>query len=377
MLCDPVDATATLPGALPAGVPPLLSFYLYLTTGCNLRCRHCWIEPSFVTGQPAPGEFLDLELLRRAVAEAKPLGLANAKLTGGEPTLHPQFVEIVDFLTAEGLGLDMETNGTLIDGALARHLHERTNLRFISVSLDGPDAATHDAFRRVAGSFDAALRGLRALVEAGYRPQVIMSIHRGNVGQIEAVVELAVGLGAGSVKFNPISPTGRGQEMEEHGETLTAREVLALAHRVRGELQQRTPIRLFLATPLALYTAGELARRGTDGDCHIRHILGILGSGEMALCGIGRTIAELCFGNLRDASVAEVWYNHPVLQELRRELDGEYPGICGQCIHAPRCLTYCPARNYQQSGRLIAPAWECAEAEAQGLFPASRLWEQR
>lgn len=375
MTCNPETinvATATLP-SLPEGVPPLLSFYLYLTTGCNLRCRHCWITPTFVDGQPAPGEFLDLALLRRAVAEAKPLGLQSVKLTGGEPLLHPQFTAITDFLTAEGLEMDMETNGTLLDSALARHLHDHTRLISISVSIDGPDAEVHDPFRGVAGSFDAALRGLRCLVEAGYRPQVIMSIHRGNVERIEEVVELAVRLGAGSVKFNPVTPTGRGQGMQERGETFDPEEVLELAHFVRGELQQRTPIRLILCTPLALYTAAELARRGPDGACHVRHILGILGSGEMALCGIGRTIPELCFGNLRDASVAEVWYNHPMLRRLRRELDEEYPGICGRCIHAPRCLTYCPALNYQDSGRLISPSWLCAEAAARGQFPASRL----
>ena len=115
-LCDIVpecipESQEQLPD-LPDGVPALTSFYLYLTSACNLRCRHCWIAPSFVDGKPAPSDYLDLDLLRRAVAEAKPLGLHNAKLTGGEPTLHPQFVEIVDLLTNEGLSLNMETNGT-------------------------------------------------------------------------------------------------------------------------------------------------------------------------------------------------------------------------------------------------------------------------
>ncbi len=56
-----------------------------------------------MNGKLDPGECLDLDLLRKAVTEAKPLGLNNAKLTGGEPTLHPQFVEIADYLTAESL----------------------------------------------------------------------------------------------------------------------------------------------------------------------------------------------------------------------------------------------------------------------------------
>jgi molybdenum cofactor biosynthesis enzyme MoaA len=95
---------------LPEGVPSLNTFYLYLTTGCNLFCRHCWITPTFVNGKPSPGDCLDLNLLKTAVKEGKTLGLSQAKLTGGEPILHPQFVKIVDFLSKEGLKLTMETN---------------------------------------------------------------------------------------------------------------------------------------------------------------------------------------------------------------------------------------------------------------------------
>jgi SynChlorMet cassette radical SAM/SPASM protein ScmF len=375
MLCD--LKPETMPGGqtldLPDGVPALTTFYLYLTSGCNLFCRHCWIVPSFVNGKPSPGDYVKLGLLKRAVAEAKPLGLCRAKLTGGEPLLHPQFMEVVDLLTSEGLDLNIETNGTLIDAALARHLKEHTNVTFISVSIDGPSAEVHDPFRGVEGCFDAAVRGFRYLVETGYRPQLIMCPHRSNVEYVAEVVELAVRLGAGSVKFNPVTRAGRGIAMHEHDETLDPEEVLDLARFVRGELQRRTPIRLIIDTPLALYAVSELVRAGDNGRCHIHHIMGILGSGEMALCGIGRTIPELCFGNLRETSVADAWQNHPLLRRLRQELDEGYPGVCGSCIHARRCLTHCVALNYQNTGRLVSPAPLCAEAYERGLFPTDRL----
>lgn len=374
-LCDPILAQSDT--SEPFGdVPPLRSFYLYLTSGCNLCCRHCWVAPSFSPREPDPDECLDVDLLRRAVAEGKELGLRSAKLTGGEPLLHPRFVEIVDLLSAEGLEITMETNGTLLEAGLARYLREHTRLTWISLSLDGATAEVHDAFRGVEGSFEAALRGLEALVSAGYRPQVIMCPHRGNLHQVEAVVDLAVRMGAGSVKFNPVSRSGRGIAMHERGEALDVAEVLELAHFIRGPLQRRSPIPLTLGTPPALYTAGELLGR-SDGLCQIRHILGILGSGELALCGIGRTVPELCFGNLWEVGVAEVWREHPVLQELRRELAGPFPDLCGRCLHAGHCLTYCPAQNFLDVGRLIAPSSLCLEAYRRGLFPVGRLREER
>ena len=101
------DGTSSgqVPMDLPQGVPPLQAFYLYMSTGCNLKCRHCWITPRFVDGKPDPGDVIDLADLRAAVAEAKPLGLRRAKLTGGEPMLHPHFMDVVDMLTAEGIGI--------------------------------------------------------------------------------------------------------------------------------------------------------------------------------------------------------------------------------------------------------------------------------
>ncbi len=374
-LCDPIP-TPTNTSELAGGVPPLTSFYLYLTSSCNLRCRHCWVAPSFSPGELDPDEYLDVDLLRRAITEGKALGLRHAKLTGGEPLLHPRFVEIVDLLSAEGMEITMETNGTLLDAGLARYLREHTRLSFISVSLDGATAEVHDAFRGVEGSFEAALCGIEALVSAGYRPQVIMCPHRGNFHQVETVVELAVRMGAGSVKFNPVARSGRGIAMHEQGEALDVTEVLELAHFVRGPLQRYSPIPLTMGTPPALYTVGELLGRN-DGLCQIHHILGILGGGELALCGIGRTVPELCFGNLREVGVAEVWREHPVLQELRRELAGPFPDLCGRCLHAGHCLTYCPAQNFLDVGRLIAPSSLCLEAYRRGLFPASRLREER
>lgn len=380
-LCEPLirekPSVGKRPWDLPEGVPPLATFYLYITDSCNLRCRHCWITPTYTDVRPAPGEYLEPGLLKKAVAEAKPMGLQSAKLTGGEPVLHPQFVEIVDFLSAERLSLNMETNGTLIDADLARHLKDKTNLTLVSVSIDGPSPEIHDPFRGVTGSFDAAVRGFRNLVAAGYRPQLIMCPHRGNVEFVEDVVKLAVELGAGSVKFNPVSRSGRGIAMHERDETLSVEEILELAHYIRGPLQERMPIELMLSTPLSLYTVGELVSAGPDGMCHVRNILGILGSGEMVLCGIGRTIPDLCFGNLADTSVREVWQENSVLRRMRRDLDGEYPGLCSRCIHTRRCQTYCVALNYQDTGRLVAPHSLCVQSEERGMFPENRLRDRK
>lgn len=188
---------------LSEGVPPLNTFYVYLTSGCNLACRHCWLAPTY-QANGGTGGHLDYDLLALAIEEGLPLGLRHVKLTGGEPLLHPDFLRIVDILNEKNIGLSIETNGTLMTEPLAYYLKEKSTLGFISVSLDGATKETHDPFRGVNGSFEKTVQGVRFLVDVGYRPQVIMSIHAGNVDEIEDLVHLAESLGAGSVKFNLI-----------------------------------------------------------------------------------------------------------------------------------------------------------------------------
>jgi SynChlorMet cassette radical SAM/SPASM protein ScmF len=376
-----LTGSGTIPLDLPEGVPPLQTFYIYLSDDCNLKCQHCWITPKFFNGVQSREQVIEVELLQKAVKEARPLGLKSAKLTGGEPMLHPQFLEIVDMLTSEGLNLNMETNGTLLTAETACYLKEKTNMDFISVSIDGADAETHDRFRGVPGAFENALRGLNFLVDAGYtNTQVIMSIHHNNIGKVEDVVKLAKKRGAGSVKLTSVMNIGRGEVMHKRGEALDMDDHLQLAHDVRENLRKRFNIPIVFNIPPALTPLQELWRtRGRTGSCNVRNILGILGRGEIALCGIGRSIPELVYGYLGEESIREIWLTHPRIIELRRALDdiNSYPSICGQCVHAKTCRTGCVAHNYVDSGQLIWPSWLCREAAARGMFPASRSLREK
>src|SRR5450759_5333435 len=99
-------ALSSLGEAGSTAAPPLHTLYLYIAGACNLACRHCWIAPGF-DPEARGGRFIPLEYVEKAVREAKPLGLASVKLTGGEPMLHPRFREIVSFVAKEGVSMVM------------------------------------------------------------------------------------------------------------------------------------------------------------------------------------------------------------------------------------------------------------------------------
>lgn len=350
----------------------LNQIYFYLTRGCNLRCRHCWIAPKFHHAEgscPA----LDLDLFRSIIRQAKPLGLSGVKLTGGEPLLHPDIHEILKLTRSEGLRLVVETNGVLCTRQLAEEI-AGCKEPFVSVSLDGADAATHEWVRGVEGSFALAVEGIKNLVAAGLRPQVIMSIMKRNKGQIEPVVRLAEELGAGSVKFNIVSPTARGERMHESGETLPIEDLVALGKSVQNGLSESTSLDLYYDQPAAFQSLGKILGGNRTGwsTCDILGIIGVLADGAYALCGIGDTVPELVFGNAASDSLEDVWKQAPVLKELREGLSDRLEGICGACLMQEICLGSCIAQNYYQSKSLWAPFWYCDQAERAGLFPESR-----
>ena len=345
--------------------------YFYLTEGCNLACRHCWIAPAFEAGEKRYPS-LDVDLFRSIISQARTLGLRAVKLTGGEPLLHPRIPEIIEIIRAEHLRLGMETNGVLCTPEIARLVASCKN-RFVSVSLDGANSETHEWMRGVKGSFSQAIRGILNLVDAGIRPQIIMTIMRRNRGQMESLVRLAESLGATSVKFNVVQPTARGEKMHEAGETLTIEELVATGRWVETTLARSTPLRVDYSHPAAFKPQGRMfAPDGGCGVCGIFGILGVLAGGSYALCGIGEQVPDLVFGHAAGDRLEEVWRESPVLKEIRDGLPGRLEGICAECLMKRICLGSCLAQGYYTNRRLWAPFWFCERAERAGLFPVTR-----
>jgi SynChlorMet cassette radical SAM/SPASM protein ScmF len=275
---------------------PLNTIYFYLTQGCNLACQHCWLAPKFDPGGD-PHPVLPVELFELAIREAKPLGLSGVKLTGGEPLLHPRIFRVLEIVRSEQLALTIETNGVLCTPDLALEIAKSPD-SFVSVSLDGADAATHDRIRGVPGSFDRAVAGVCNLVGSGLSPQIVMSVMRANASQVPEVVKLAESLGASSVKFNLIQPIGRGEAIHETSSGLDVHELIELGRFVDLTLARQTSLRLFFDYPIAFRPLSRMFQQDGRGACGILGIVGVLPSGHWALCGIGEQVPELVFGRL-------------------------------------------------------------------------------
>lgn len=155
------------------------------TDRCNLKCRQCDIWRI----KPAPE--LTTEEWKHILAEISAwAGPVSLNFAGGEPFLRPDLVELIAFAVDQGFTVTSNTNGTLIDAAMARRLYE-AGLDVLYVSLDGFTAATHDHIRNKAGLFDTLMRHLDHL-DALPGPRVILAtiLHRRSVHEVELGLDL-------------------------------------------------------------------------------------------------------------------------------------------------------------------------------------------
>lgn len=356
---------------LPRDIPPITSLYLYLSDSCNLACKHCWISPDFKENGTG-GIFIKPEYVRSAIKQAKPLGLNSVKLTGGEPLLHPQFKKILTIIREENLSCPIETNGILVDEEMAEFLAIDKRKPFVSVSIDGSSAKSHEELRGVKGSFEKSINAVKYLVKNGIKPQIICSLHKGNFSEIGTVVTMAENLGCESVKFNRIQEVGRGAGYKEkYG--LPIKKTLDLYHYVEDTIIPNTKMRVVFDIPIAFYSLKRFLKRNI-GKCNVLNILGILSTGEVSLCGIGTAVPELIYGHLKNNDLKKIWCESSGLKKLRKDIPAKFTGICNNCILRDFCLGTCIANNFFRTGRLNAPYSFCEEADKLDFFPDSRKY---
>jgi SynChlorMet cassette radical SAM/SPASM protein ScmF len=359
----------------PAQTPPLNELYIYATDLCNCSCKHCWIVPARHPDTRDAVHFLTPETFEGAVLEAKPLGLRTVKWTGGEPTIHPDFPELLRIQKAHDLKGRLETNGLELTPELARLLRQNGVIQ-VSVSLDGSSPQTHDAIRGVRGAHQRALSAVHNLVEAGFKPQLIMSLMTDNASELEGLLALAKEVGAGSVKLNIVQPTLRGEDIHASGAALSVPQFLDLNRRLDG-LRSLYSFPIFFDVPMAFRPLKQLMAWDSCSICGIKTILGLLADGSYALCGIGENLPELVFGRAGIGELERIWKESPALLRIRDGLPGKLNGICGRCLLNAMCLGSCVAQNYYRSKDLLGAFWFCEQAEEAGLFPESRLIPER
>jgi len=336
------------------------SLDIAITGRCNLRCRYC-----FYADEMAGRSDLPTERWLSFFQELGRLGVQRLCLTGGEPFTRPDLFELIDGLIANRMRYQILSNGTLItEPVLARFEEGRRRLRLdsIQISIDGSRAEVHEKSRP--GSFQAALRGLRLLVESGLPATVRVTVNRYNVDDLENIAHLLleeIGLPAFSTdEVNPCGLVARqGQELLlTPAQRRQAMETLSrLAARYDGRITATSgPLALArhfreMEEALAEGKAG-LPGGGTlssCGGCFSR--LAVHHDGTLVPC---HQLSTLPLGTAGVDDLQTVWREHPLMEALRRRRNIPLESLetCRDCPYRNFCRGGCPGGAFFLTGRL-------------------------
>ena len=174
-----------------------------LTQACDLACKHCRAEAEDLRH---PDE-LTTEEGKQLLADATEFGDEQlVVLSGGDPLYRDDVTELVEYGTDQGLRMTLTPSGTASltperIGALAE-----AGLRRMAVSLDGPDAESHDEFRQEEGSFEQTIAAARTAREKGLPLQVNTTVCAETVDELPAIRDLVADLGESVGDFVGVHP---------------------------------------------------------------------------------------------------------------------------------------------------------------------------
>lgn len=341
------------------------------TAACNLSCRHCrrievQEDPEQLSTAEAEGMIAGIAAVAAQQPKSAKMGGMPTILvfSGGEPLMRGDVWHLAGHARNQGLATALATNGTKVDDTTAARIRD-TGFQRVSVSLDGADAATHDAFRGLPGSFAAACAGLERLHAAGVPTQVNCTVARHNRDQLVQLRELAMHLGAEALHLFVVVPVGCGVELGEQ-DRLSAQEVEDVLTWLAAQSQDP---RLFVKATCApqyyriIRQTGTVAPKHAHGGhaginamtrgclagssvCFISH------KGEVFPCGY----FPVGCGDLRRQSFADVWRDSLVFAKLRDP--GQLSGACGSCGYKGVCGG-CRARAYAETGDYLAEEPDC------------------
>lgn len=311
--------------------PKLRYLFFELTDQCNLNCVHCG---SKCTG--GNHTFLPLaavEKTLRSVAASYDSGNIMVCITGGEPTLHPQLIEIVRLCHRLGFANGITSNGTLIDRQMATSL-VCAGLDTISISIDGI-GSVHDAFRGCKGAYDGALRGIDALKSAGIEPEVLTVVHSNNYEQLNSIYTMLVKKDIYSWRLTNVDPIGRAVINSQM--LLTPDQIRGLYRFIRKKRFAPDNV-MDVAYGCAHFATMEFEHEIRDFyfQCGAGLMIGsVMANGDIGACLDIERRPDLIQGNIYSDDFVHVWENRFQVFRKNRALESAF---CGECRFSQYCM---------------------------------------
>jgi radical SAM protein with 4Fe4S-binding SPASM domain len=320
-----------------AARPRVTALAVELTALCNQKCGYCyngWREDAGKSIGSADGE----QLLARLERLFSAWQLDRVTLTGGEPLLHPQLFDVLELCRKHGVGLQIISNGGVVTPEIAQKLAQ-FSLRFIQLTLNGPDAALHEEHVGP-GHFEKTLRGVRLLREAGVPVVGCIVVTRKNARRVGEICALWRSLGIEHIAFSRFSPAG--YAVAQVAELLPGRQDLIVAlEQAHAHAEQGLRVSSTMPIPPCVIELQDCPKIGF-GFCAVgsgEQELALSPEGHLRHCTLHR---GALFGG-RDVLDATLDLASLPKSEELLNYRKEVPEMCRGCLHEHTCGGGCGA----------------------------------
>jgi len=338
-----------------------------ITSQCQLKCVHCY----GAFGQNIKSE-LTTEEIFNLIDELDSLGVFAIFIGGGEPTLHPDFFKICEYVLSKDMNVVISTNGVDIDKEMAKEFYKLGNYVGVQVSLEGPNEKINDSMRGK-NSFKRALIGLKNLQHAGLNPTIGTTITNLNYKYIEEMINFCISLGVPHIHFMCLMPSGRGDTLYEKLK-LSPTQRIWITKKLRGlknkykdkigidfaNFYQQPPSKEF--NPEKSYDFVDKIYAG----CEAARVKAVVTStGDVLGCEILR---EYIGGNIRQNSFLEIWENSKVFETIRSRNAKTIKGKCTHCKYLLACVGDCPSYSIHNGVDFYIGGTECPHQPEKGIY---------
>ena len=334
-----------------------------ITDKCNFHCIHCFAD----SGSQVYENELSTEELKSIICWAADNGSFRIGITGGEPTLRKDLLEIITYAKSKNLWTMVTTNGYGLSKEFCKNLSD-VQIDQVDVSLDHADADLHDQFRGQPGAHGSAIRTIDTLMQYEVPTAVTSVISSWNFDFFLELNSLVQKIGVTMFKADAFIAIGRG-EMN-----------LALT-----PMQFKWLYDFFIQghdSHMLHETFSDKFDFLYDQKRYRENILdAILGYRGVPICEAGITrctitaqgtvlpcsyfcTPEFYAGNVRSLPLDEIWHNSEVLSTMRKRNDFE--GTCTSCEYKTICRGGCRARAYFMGNAPRGPDPYCWIAHGKG-----------
>lgn len=291
-----------------------IRIYFEITLSCNLHCRYCYNN----SGIPRKKE-LNINEIFRALNNFKKQNILDIRFTGGEPTCHKDWFEIMAYAKKLGFAVSCNTNGAYIDKSISERF-AKLNLEQVTVSLDG-NKENHER-NRGRNTFDRTISNLKLMHDLGVNLRINTLINKYSINDVEFLVDIASKY-AKEINFFTIVFLGRGLHIES-SDGVSVDEHLKISQKIKKLKKKYSHLKILHFAEVS-HTTSISHKDGNkfllkEGPPSGFTTFNVLSNGDYACGGYSPYINKNFFlGNINQQDIFNVWQTNKKLEKMRND----------------------------------------------------------